>query len=165
MNELWITTYISQLLRSVDSRHDRSSHKLPPPYEAAFKSLVKSQTRFLVPPAPPPLSDQFCKKSEKNGFIANENFWSPPLLPPPIGSILQKIGKIRMDLEWLKRREIEKKNCPLMTPRPPPNKKFQKFFGCFLESSETRKNSTFFFIFSSKIIKKMINFLKKIKKS
>ena len=28
------------------------------------------------------------------GFIANEDFWSPPAPPPPpIGSILQKIGK------------------------------------------------------------------------
>ena len=101
------------------------------------------------------------------GKIANEDFWSPP----PIGSILQKIGgKIRIDSEWPNSARNRKKNfCPLVTP---PRKKlrkifkifFQKFFESCSESSETSRKLKIskknFFSYDQKKLRKI--FKKKI---
>ena len=81
---------------------------------------VKSQTRIF---GPPPLSDRFCKKSEK----------------------------IRIDSEWPETARNRKKNfCPLVTP---PRKKLRKIFKNFFENFlkvvqnhlKREKNLKFFF--------------------
>ena len=92
---------------------------LTPPFGSIFGGgeecplPVLSQTRILAPP----LSDRFCKKSEK----------------------------IRIDSEWPNSARNRKKNfCPLVTP---PRKKlrkifkifFQKFFESCSESSKTSR--------------------------
>ena len=81
-------------------------------------------------------------------FYRKRGFWPPP----PIGSILQKIGKNqnRLRMAW-NGEKSKKKFCPLVTPPRKKlrklKKKFWKFFESCSESSETWKNSIFFFIF------------------
>ena len=59
------------------------------------------------------------------GFIANEDFWSPPPLPPLSDRFCKKSEKIRIDSEWPETARNQKKNfCPLVTPQ----KKLRKIF-------------------------------------
>ena len=64
------------------------------------------------------------------GFIANEDFWSPPPLPPLSDRFCKKSEKIRIDSEWPETaRNRKKKFCPLVTPPPKKTlKNFQIFF-------------------------------------
>ena len=115
----------------------RDSHKGKIPNE----DLVLSQTRIFGPPPPlPPLSDRFCKKSEK----------------------------IRIDSEWPETARNRKKNfCPLVTP---PRKKLRKIFKNFFENFlkvvqnhlKREKNSkiffSFFFSYTEKKLRKIFKF-------
>ena len=93
---------------------------LTPPFGSIFGGgeecplPVLSQTRILAPP----LSDRFCKKSEK----------------------------IRIDSEWPETaRNRKKKICPLVTPRPNKNF-FENFLKVVQNHLKREKNSKIFFL-------------------
>ena len=50
------------------------------------------------------------------GKIANKDFWSPLHLPPYRIDFAKNRKKSELTQNGLIRREIEKKNCPLVTP-------------------------------------------------
>ena len=111
------------------------------------------------------------------GKIPNEDlvlsqtriFGPPPPLPPPIGSILQKIGKNqnRLRMAW-NGEKSKKKILPLGDP--PPRKKLRKIFKNFFENFlkvvqnhlKREKNSknffSFFFSYTEKKLRKIFKF-------
>ena len=122
---------------------------------SSFSTVLKTHTYFI--PWTPPFGSIFGGGAEcPLPVLSQTRIFGPPA-PPPIGSILQKIGKKSESTQnGLKRREIEKKICPLVTPQK--KKFFWKFFKSCSESSETWKKlenffSSFFSIINEKNLK------------
>ena len=92
---------------------------------SSFSTVLKTSTYFI--PLTPPFGSIFGGGGGMSitGFIANEDFWSPPAPPPLSDRFCKKSEKIRIDSEWPETARNRKKNfCPLVTP---PKKKFSKF--------------------------------------
>ena len=126
---------------------------------SSFSTVLKTHTYFI--PWTPPFGSIFGGGAEcPLPVLSQTRIFGPPR-PPPIGSILQKIGKKSESTQnGLKRREIEKKILPLGDP--PPRKKLKKLkkkiFENFLKVVQNHlkreKNSKFFFPYFSVITEK-----------
>ena len=74
-----------------------------------------------------------------SGKIANEDFWSPPRPSPPLSDrFCKKSEKIRINSEWPNSlRNRKKKNLPLGGPPKKTLKNFQNFFSKILVCNKT----------------------------
>ena len=125
---------------------------------SSFSTVLKTHTYFI--PLTPPFGSIFGGGAECPFPVLSQTRIFGPPRPPPIGSILQKIGKNqnRLRMAW-NGEKSKKKFCPLVTP---PRKKLRKIFKNFFENFlkvvqnhlKREKNSKFFFPYFSVITEK-----------
>ena len=124
---------------------------------SSFSTVLKTHTYFI--PWTPPFGSIFGGGGGMSitGFIANEDFGPPPLSD----RFCKKSEKIRIDSEWPETARNRKKNfCPLVTP---PLKKlflkiFWKLFRIIWNVKKTRNFFFNFFSYSRKNLKKFSKF-------
>ena len=121
---------------------------------SSFSTVLKTHTYFI--PLTPPFGSIFGGgRNVHYRFYRKRGFCPPPYRI----DFAKNRKKSESTQNGLKRREIEKKNCPLVTP---PRKKLRKIFKNFFENFlkvvqnhlKREKNSNFFFSFFSVITEK-----------